>query len=284
MNIVSQNISAILWFITFIAVIRLSFSLFKPMKNKIVYGLLVLAVFASSFVFFNEMLAIWNTIVISGLLFSCTTFEKEGNNVLKYIMNIIAFILVSCGIVGMHSPKYPIISMGPSMWPSSPKTPSVDFLDKSSYKEDSPSYGDDIFFKVPETSNSQTIKDWPAGRYRKRIWALPGDEIKIIGNSIYLNNDVIADCKDRDRRVDVNIWLCEVNFPNGKKIDITWGISNQLVFGNIYRKLENNEYFAVGDNTVESDDSRYFKSINGSWIQGKFKDKNKEPTLWVPWI
>ena len=85
----------------------------------------------------------------------------------------------------------------------------------------------------------------------KRVIGLPGDEVVIVNNSIYINGSLIDD----DEYIqDGQVTTCSTG-PNGQVSDeCTWLVGN-------------NEYFVLGDNRMYSNDSR-------SSIVGLIKDEN----------
>ena len=103
--------------------------------------------------------------------------------------------------------------------------------EKISYRFGEPARGDVIVFKAPGSRNVD---------YIKRVIGLPGEVIQI-----------------NDGEVSVN----------GKKLYEPY--ETQKTRGNIETKLENDQYFVLGDNRGSSSDSRSFGPINKSSISGR---------------
>ena len=186
---------------------------------------------------------------------------------------------VGAGVVGLTLGYTPVMSIGPSMWPTAPKGTSMHVLAFRAYSAASPSYGDDIQFGAAPDGDQ-----WPSGNYRKRVWALPGDLIRVTGSSVWLNNQQIADCSDRSRPIGPRVWWCTVTWPNGATRDVVWGWENTL-WPSTIRQLKEGQVFVVGDNTVESTDSRERGPIELQWIDGQFHTPQPpSDTPWVPWL
>ncbi len=103
--------------------------------------------------------------------------------------------------------------------------------------------GDIVVFKAPE--NASNICGEPAEPvFVKRVIGLPGDHLKSIGNSIYVN---------------------------GRKLNESWQHSptigdRPIPSGTVVPK---DDYYMIGDNNSASCDSRYWGPINRSAIIGK---------------
>lgn len=277
-SFIMTHISWVMFFLVVVIAIRLMWDLKKDtVRHRRIYGCLIAGVFVSSLLFFYKTWAVWSLLVVCGFMLGCAVLSRNRKPVVQYVLTALAFVLVGCGIAGINAPFAPVLVMGPSMWPTSPKNISVALLNTTAFSNTSLQYGDDVYFEVKGSST------WPTGRYRKRIWALPGDEIEIANNKVLLNQKVIADCSDRHRRIAPNVWWCTVTFPNGVQRDVTWGLSNTTYLSASHTVMKDNQAFAIGDNTVESTDSRFLEPVYINWIEGRFDGKS-HPTPWVPWM
>lgn len=97
-------------------------------------------------------------------------------------------------------------------------------IDSFSYRITSPKRYDIIVFKKTEKNGEQV-------EYIKRIVALPGETIQIIDGKIYVNDEEI-----KDLRIKENI--------------VNSGLAKEKI------KLDYDEYFVIGDNINNSEDSR----------------------------
>ena len=115
------------------------------------------------------------------------------------------------------------------------------------YKMSKPKIGDVIVFKPNGNKNSHL--------YIKRVIGLPGEKIKIANGNVYINGEVYKD--------DVTL---DTKEAGAAASEIT---------------LETDEYFVLGDNRTNSEDSRSANigNVKTSMIEGrvwyrlKFKDK-----------
>lgn len=78
--------------------------------------------------------------------------------------------------------------------------------------------------------------------YIKRIIGLPGETVQIIGNDIYINNE-----------------LLEEDFSRDGEMGTAGVAANPITLGE-------NEYFVLGDNRLHSHDSRAFSRVNGDMV------------------
>ncbi|MDO4534541.1 MAG: signal peptidase I [Clostridium perfringens] len=113
---------------------------------------------------------------------------------------------------------------------------SNDFLlvSLNSYKDNSPNYNDIVNIKYTNNSSEKYIV--------KRIIGTPGDTIKIINNTIFLNGELLEESYVKNSKN--SIFNIEITIPQDK-------------------------YFVLGDNRDVSYDSRYFGLIDKLSIQGK---------------
>ena len=103
--------------------------------------------------------------------------------------------------------------------------------------------GDVVVFRSP--SNVAARCDGaPEAFLVKRVIGLPGDHLRNVGSKIYVNGGLLPE---------------------------PWQHSNQ--FGNTgiqpHETVPKNQYFMIGDNNVDSCDSRYWGTVNRSAIVGK---------------
>jgi signal peptidase I len=112
-------------------------------------------------------------------------------------------------------------------------------IDKLSYRFHDPHRGDVIVFQYPAN---------PSDYFIKRIIGLPGETVDIKNNTITVYN---------------------VQFPDGFRIDEPYLDFGQETKNTIRMRLDDNEYFVMGDNRTHSLDSRVWGSLNRSFISGR---------------
>ncbi len=113
-------------------------------------------------------------------------------------------------------------------------------IDEISYRFNEPERGDVIVFRFPDDPNQFFIK---------RIIVLPGETIEISNNKIIIRS---------------------AQRPSGFALDESVYLSDkQYTSGNLRMKMDDNEYFVMGDNRVQSSDSRRWGPVNKSYIIGK---------------
>ena len=112
------------------------------------------------------------------------------------------------------------------------------YIDRFTYILSSPKAGDVVAFLPNGNENSHY--------YIKRIIALPGESVEIVENSVYINGEKLQE-----------------DYETSKIDDV--GIVNEKV------KLGSDEYFVLGDDRQNSEDSRNANvgNVKYSYIYGK---------------
>jgi signal peptidase I len=112
---------------------------------------------------------------------------------------------------------------------------------KAAYTFTSPAIGDVIVFKAP-TQEHDACQDPEVQDLVKRIVALPGDDIRSVGATIYVN---------------------------GKVLSQPWKHTEALGMAIHNQRIAANHYFVMGDNRPESCDSRVWGTVPRDDIIGK---------------
>jgi len=112
-------------------------------------------------------------------------------------------------------------------------------VDQLSYKFNQPERGDVIVFRYP--------KD-PKKFFIKRLIGVPGDTVQLVGHEVYITP---ADGKEK-------IKLSEPYLDEKLERD-----ANETL------KLEDHQYYVMGDNRLQSYDSRFWGPVDENFIIGK---------------
>ncbi len=115
------------------------------------------------------------------------------------------------------------------------------FVDKVSYRFRSPNRGDIIVFKYPVD---------PKKDFVKRLVGLPGDQIEIKKGKIILNGETLDETP-----------FSEHYYYN--RNDWDYGKEGQIIH------VPEESYFALGDNSAQSSDSRFWGFVPAKNIVGK---------------
>ena len=113
------------------------------------------------------------------------------------------------------------------------------FIDELSYAFGVPNRGDVVIFRYPLDQSQFFIK---------RIIGLPSETVDIKNNKVTVYN---------------------AQHPEGIVLDETYLDAGQQTLGAMRTKLDDNEYFVLGDNRLRSSDSRVWGALNESLITGK---------------
>ena len=112
-------------------------------------------------------------------------------------------------------------------------------IDEISYRFHEPSRGDVIVFRYPEN---------PSQFYIKRIIGLPGETVEVKNNKVKIYN---------------------TEFKTGFVPKEYYLSDGQETFGSTSLQLRNDEYFVMGDNRLQSSDSRRWGAVPKLNITGR---------------
>lgn len=112
-------------------------------------------------------------------------------------------------------------------------------IDEISYRFKEPHRGDVIVFRYPEN---------PSQFYIKRIIGLPGETVEVRNNKVTIYND---------------------ENKTGLVLKEDYLSKSQQTLGNSTLKLEQKEFFVMGDNRLQSSDSRRWGPVPQALITGR---------------
>jgi len=169
-----------------------------------------------------------------------TQIQPIKSEVLAFIWETIKVVVISLAII-LPIRYYliqPFFVKGASM---EPNFENGDYLlvDEISYRFSVPERGDVVIFRYPLD---------PSQFFIKRIIGLPYETIEVKDNTVMIYN------KDK---------------PKGFVLGESYLVPEQKTLGNSFTKLDDNEYFVLGDNRLQSSDSRRWGPVNKSFITGK---------------
>ncbi len=112
-------------------------------------------------------------------------------------------------------------------------------IDEISYRFRDPKRGDILVFRYPEDTTQFFIK---------RLIGMPGETIQVKDNTVTIFNK---------------------EFPTGTILNELYISLQQVTLGDLRIKLDDNEYFVMGDNRLRSSDSRSWGTLNRSLVTGR---------------
>lgn len=153
---------------------------------------------------------------------------------ISWIFGIMAAVFIAFVIVMFFGIKTSMV--GPSMEPVVYNGESV-LINRVAYNMSSPKRGDIIVFKPNGNKNSHL--------YIKRVIGLPGETVQIYNGHVYINGDILSSDVAADTK--------------------EGGLATTEI------TLDTDEYFVLGDNRVNSEDSRSANigNVKTSMIEGK---------------
>src|SRR3989344_2786566 len=162
------------------------------------------------------------------------------SEILAFVWETIKVVVVSLAIILpiRYYLVQPFFVKGASM---EPNFEDGDYLlvNEISYRFSVPERGDVIVFRYPLD---------PSQFFIKRIIGLPDETIEVKNNMVTIYN------KDK---------------PDGFVLNENYLASEQKTLGGPVIKLDDNEYFVLGDNRLQSSDSRRWGPVNRSLVTGK---------------
>lgn len=170
-------------------------------------------------------------------------FENQNdtkNEVLAFIWETIKVVVISLAIILpiRYYLVQPFFVKGASMEPNFEDGDYI-LVDELSYRFREAERGEVIIFRFPQE---------PSQFFIKRVIGLPDETVQIKDNKVTIFNK-----KD----------------PKGVVLEESYLSSDQQTTGNVTVKLDDNEYFVLGDNRLQSSDSRRWGAVNKELIMGR---------------
>jgi signal peptidase I len=181
--------------------------------------------------------------------------EKKGRWITELIVIVIIVLLIRAFVAQAYN--IPSGSMKPTLLVG-------DFIlvNKLVYRFSEPQRGDIVVFKYPIDPNIDFIK---------RIIALPGEEVEVRNNQVFINGKPLPLIEvGRGEENGVRKVIYEEILPEGKKHKVQFYEDfpfSKRDFGPVV--VPPNHYFVMGDNRDNSEDSRYWGFVPRENIVGK---------------
>ena len=160
--------------------------------------------------------------------------------VLIFIWETVKLVIVSLAIILpiRYYLVQPFFVKGASMEPSFEDGDYL-LIDEISYRFNRPERGDVIIFRYPQDTSQFFIK---------RIIGLPEETVEVKNNKVIIYNK---------------------KTPQGFSLGEKYLSQNQQTLGDMVLKLDDNDYFVLGDNRLQSSDSRRWGAVNKALIVGR---------------
>ena len=166
--------------------------------------------------------------------------QKEKSEIFLFIWETVKIIVISLAIILpiRYYLVQPFFVKGASM---EPNFENGDYLlvDEISYRFKPPERGEVVVFRYPFDTTQFFIK---------RIIGLPGETIEIRNEKIKIFNS---------------------DHTDGIALEEKYLVSFQKTLGDIVVRLKDDEYFVMGDNRLQSSDSRRWGVLNKKFITGR---------------
>lgn len=167
-------------------------------------------------------------------------YNESKRESLLFLWEIIKVVVISLAIIVpiRFFVVQPFFVRGASM---EPNFQNGDYLiiDEITYRFNEPKRGEVIVFRFPQD---------PKQFFIKRIIGLPGETIELNKKNVIIRN---------------------ADNPSGFILDESDYLFQPITLGSLRMKLDDNEYFVMGDNRLQSSDSRRWGPVNVSLIVGR---------------
>jgi len=167
--------------------------------------------------------------------------KPDREEVLSFFWEVVKIVVVALAIIVpvRYYLFQPFFVKGVSMEPGFNDGDYV-LIDEITYRFREPGRGEVIVFRSPQ-DRSQF--------YIKRIIGLPGEQLEISNNKITIFNE---------------------QTPQGFTLNEASYLVDEIpASGTLRAKVGENEYFVLGDNRLNSSDSRYWGNVNKKFITGR---------------
>ncbi len=174
----------------------------------------------------------------------------KKNHIFLKIIFLIAFSATLLFILNFARQNItPVIVSGTSMSPTLKEAEQVIV-----FKENNIKNGDIVSFEAPDEENTY---------YIKRVIGIAGDTVEYKDDKLYINGEFIDepylnDLKNSER------WK-----ENGNSTTLTQNFTLENLPSTNAKKVPENMLFVMGDNRIDSKDSRYFGFISVDKVLGK---------------
>jgi signal peptidase I len=165
---------------------------------------------------------------------------RFSDEVFSFLWETTKIVLLSLAIIVpiRYYLIQPFFVKGSSMVPNFSDKDYI-LVDKLGYRLEDIQRGDVIVFRYPRN---------PSDYFIKRVIGLPGESVQVKDNKVTIYNG---------------------EHPSGVVLEEPYLASHQKTDGNKVWKLDDNEYFVMGDNRLQSSDSRSWDGLNQSFIAGR---------------
>lgn len=176
--------------------------------------------------------------------------NSKKNYIFLKIIFLIAFSATLLFILNFARQNItPVIVSGTSMSPTLKEAEQVIV-----FKENNIKNGDIVSFEAPDEENTY---------YIKRVIGIAGDTVEYKDDKLYINGEFIDepylnDLKNSER------WK-----ENGNSTTLTQNFTLENLPSTNAKKVPENMLFVMGDNRIDSKDSRYFGFISVDKVLGK---------------
>ena len=172
--------------------------------------------------------------------FGSSDEESMGESIKLFILETLKVVFLSLAIIipVRFFLIQPFYVKGASMEPTYLDHEYL-IIDEISYRFREPRRDEVVVFHPPNNEKQY---------YIKRVVGIPGDRIRVTGGQVYRYDE---------------------GSPEGKVLDESFLAPNTRTFGEVDIKLEDEEYFVMGDHREASLDSRVFGAVHRSAIVGR---------------